>query len=317
MPTNLSRRQWLAGASTALGVGLTAGLSGPATAAAKEKPKDPFRYCLNTSTIRGQKLSLVEEVEIAAKAGYQGFEPWIHELENYKKNGGSLKDLGKRIRDRGLSVPSAIGFFEWVVDDAGRRKKGLEAARRSMELVQQVGGQRIAAPPVGATDQSGLDLLKAAERYRALLEAGAKIGVSPQVEVWGFSKSLGRLGETALVAVESGHPRACILADVYHLYKGGSGFVGLKQLGRSALQHFHMNDYPSDPPRAKITDAFRVYPGDGVAPLKAVLRDLRRLGFNGMLSLELFNPHYWKQDALKVARTGLQKMRAVVRSSLE
>ena len=40
------------------------------------------------------------------------------------------------------------------------------------------------------------------------------------------------------------------------------------------------------------------------------------MGFNGILSLELFNREYWTQDALTVARTGLEKMRAAVRSSL-
>jgi sugar phosphate isomerase/epimerase len=119
-----------------------------------------------------------------------------------------------------------------------------------------------------------------------------------------------------MVAIESGHPNACILVDVYHLHKGGSGFTGLKQLGPAALQVFHMNDYPANPPREKITDADRVYPGDGVAPLAAMLRDLHALGFRGLLSLELFNRGYWKQDALVVAKTGLEKMRAVVKKAL-
>ena len=52
-------------------------------------------------------------------------------------------------------MPSAIGFFEWIVDDDDRRKKGLEEARRSLDLVQQVGGKRLAAPPVGATNEAG------------------------------------------------------------------------------------------------------------------------------------------------------------------
>jgi sugar phosphate isomerase/epimerase len=77
-----------------------------------------------------------------------------------------------------------------------------------------------------------------------------------------------------------------------------------------------MNDYPADPPREKITDAHRVYPGDGVAPLVEMLRDLRRLGFSGFLSLELFNRDYWKQDALLVAKTGLAKMKAVAEQAL-
>ena len=45
------------------------------------------------------------------------------------RSGGSLEDLGKRFRDAGISVESAIGFFDWIVDDPERRRKGLEAAR--------------------------------------------------------------------------------------------------------------------------------------------------------------------------------------------
>src|SRR5262249_3165060 len=150
--------------------------------------------------------------------------------------------------------------------------------RRAMEMVQKIGGRRIAAPPAGATRQGDLNLLRAAERYRALLDIGDKIGVLPQVEGWGFSKALGRLGEAALLAMGSGHPRAGVLADVSPLYKGGSGFEGLKLLNSQALQVLHMNDSPAEPPRAIITDSSRVYPGDGVAPLKAMLRDLRHIG---------------------------------------
>ena len=282
-----------------------------------DKTADPFCYGLNTATLMGQKLSIVEEIEVASRAGYQALEPWVRELDQYVKDGGNLKDLGKRIADRGLSVESAIDFFEWIVDDDTQRKKGLENARRGMDMVKQIGGTRIAAPPAGATNRSDMPLLTVAERYRALLDIGTQIGVVAQVEVWGFSKTLSRLGEAACVAIESGHKEACILADVYHLYKGGSGFTGINLLNGSAMHVLHMNDYPADPPRAAITDAHRLYPGEGVAPLKMFLRDLRNIGFRGVLSLELFNKEYWKRDALAVARTGLEKMKAVVASSLE
>jgi sugar phosphate isomerase/epimerase len=151
-----SRRQWLAAASaTAAGA-----LAVPAPAA-EPNAEEPFRYSLNTSTIRGQKVPLPREVEIAARAGYHVIEPWINELDQYVKDGGSLKDLGKRITDHGLTVESAIGFAEWIVEDDGRRKKGLEQARRDMDLVHQIGGKRLAAPPVGATDRQGRLLFQA------------------------------------------------------------------------------------------------------------------------------------------------------------
>ncbi len=281
-------------------------------AAAAGGSKGQFLLGLNTSTIRGQKLSIVEEIELARKAGYQAMEPWIDELERYAASGGSLDDLAKRFRDAGISVESAIGFFDWVVDDEDRRRKGFESARRAMDLVRRIGGKRLAAPPVGATDRRMADMLPIADRYRSLLEVGDGIGVVPQVEVWGASKTLSRLGEAAQVALESHHPKACILPDVYHLYRGGSGFDGIALLGRESIHVFHFNDYPAEPPREKATDADRVYPGDGVAPLVGLLRNLASGGFHVTLSLELFNRKLWSKDPLEVIQTGLSKMKSLL-----
>jgi sugar phosphate isomerase/epimerase len=316
-PAALTRRQMLAVGGVAIGAGVVGGSCANAAAviaedreatADGERPR--FRYCLNTSTIRGEGLGIVEKVEIAAQAGYDAIEPWIREIEEYTKSGGTLPDLQKRIADAGLTVDSAIGFAPWIVDDDERRRQGLEQAKREMDLLRQIGGARIAAPPAGATEQSDLNLFRAAERYRALLEAGRSIGVTPQLEVWGFSKSLARLGEVAFVAIESGDPDACVLPDVYHIYKGGSEFTGLKLLAGQAIHVFHMNDYPAAPPRSEINDSHRVYPGDGVAPLAEIIDMLVSIGFDGTLSLELFNREYWERDPLEVARTGLEKMKA-------
>jgi len=276
-----------------------------------KSPIHPFIYCLNTATIRGQKLGIVKELEVASKAGYGAIEPWVGSLEDYVKSGGGLKELKQRISDAGLSVESAIGFSEWIAEDDAKRAQGLERAKRDMDMISQIGGKRLAAPPAGATGLPKLDLVSAAERYRVLLEAGESVGVVPQLELWGFSKNLNRLGECMCVAIETAHPKACVLADIFHLHKGGSDFQGIRLLGPSAIQVLHMNDYPSDPPRDKIDDSFRVYPGDGAAPLKEILRMLHDTGGQKVLSLELFNRKYWTEDALEVAKTGLNKMKAI------
>lgn len=310
--TQISRRQALAGGAL---LAAAASLFPQTVAAAggeSSSKKSPFVFCLNTGTLLGHKLGIVKEIEIASKAGYQAIEPWVDAIDRYAKAGGSLSELKQRIQDAGLTVESAIGFPEWVVDDDERRAKGLERARYEMDLVVRIGGQRLAAPPAGATDKPGLDLAKAAERYRALLELGDQIGVLPHLEVWGFSQNLNRLSICAQVAMETGHPKACILADVFHLYKGGSRFEGLNLLSGQAIQVFHMNDYPDDPPRDKINDGYRIFPGDGVAPLNSILHSLQAIGGRKVLSLELFNKKYWEQDALEVARTGLAKMKAAV-----
>jgi 2-keto-myo-inositol isomerase len=282
-----------------------------------------FGYCLNTSTIRdnGKPRPLTELIEVTRKAGYSAIEPWIVELEEFRKK-EKLSDARKRIADAGLVVPDAIGFAEWIVDDPARRKKGLEQAKRDMDLVQQIGGTRLAAPPVGATGSTNpkgdaknsnhlLDLVAAADRYRNLLELGKTMGITPIVELWGHSHNVNRLGQAVLIASECGLAGGGVLPDVYHLYKGGSDFNGLKLLSGHAVGIFHVNDYPQID-RTKIVDADRVYPGDGIAPLNEVFATLRQIGFNGFLSLELFNRDYWKQDPLVVARTGLEKLKSQV-----
>jgi 2-keto-myo-inositol isomerase len=272
----------------------------------------PFRYCLNLSTLRGHKLGIVKEVEIASKAGYEAIEPWVDSIQKYRDSGGDLKELRRRISDAGLTVEGAIGFPEWLADDEEKRAKGVERAKREMDLIAQIGGKRFAAPAAGATDLPRLDLVKAGERYRALLEEGDRIGIVPELELWGFSKNLSRLGECVWVAMETGHPKACVLADAFHMYKGGSDFHGMRLLGPTTLQVFHLNDYPAEPPREKIDDSFRVYPGDGIAPLPEIVRLLHATGGQKVLSLELFNRKYWAEDPLEVAKTGLAKMKGVV-----
>lgn len=275
---------------------------------------DPFKYCLNTSTIRGQNLPITKEIDIAARAGYTGIEPWLGKLNDYKKNGGSLKDLRNRINDHGLTIESAIGFAQWIVDDDTQRQQGMEDAKRDMDLLAQLGAKRIAAPPAGA--RGIVEPMAAAERYRTLLNAGDDIGVVPQIEMWGGNKSIGRVSTAIYIALEAGHPNACFLGDVYHTYKGGSDFDALKMLGPQALQVFHWNDYPANPTRENIGDGDRVYPGDGVAPITNIVKGFLQVGATPVLSLELFNKKYWAMPPLEAARIGIKKMKASVAPAL-
>jgi len=270
-----------------------------------------FRYSLNTSTIRGARLPLERELEIAAQAGYSAIEPWIEEIEAYQTAGGSLGELRRRINDLGLDVAGAVGFAEWIVADRAQRASGLERMKRDMEYVAALGGRHIAAPPIGAhqADHAHPSMDEAADRYRAILELGERTGVTPVLELWGFSATLSRLAEVVYVATATAHPNACVLLDSYHLYKGGSNFSGIRLLSGAALPVFHINDYPADPPRETIDDADRVYPGDGVAPLGELFRTLDAIGFRGYLSVELFNPSYWKLPPETVARQAIEKTR--------
>ncbi len=114
MTDAMTRRTFAGSIGAALAAGSTmqarAAEAPPQSAAAKrwQNGASPWPLCLDTATIR--PASLEEKIRIAAKAGFDPIEPWEAELHEYEQKGGSLADLGKRIRDAGLFVPSVIGL---------------------------------------------------------------------------------------------------------------------------------------------------------------------------------------------------------------
>ncbi len=281
---------------------------------AKKGVDSKFEYCLNTSTIKGQNLSLPDTLNIASRAGYSYVELWISDIKGYTGSGNSIASLKKILDDNKLKVANAIGFATWMVDEDEQRKKGFAQMEEEMNILAQLGCPRIAAPSSGVKNDKPLDLIKAGERYSLLLDLGRKTGVMPQLEFWGSSKTFYSLGQALMIMAAADDPDCRVLADVFHMYKGGSGFNGLKLLNGKVIEVFHMNDYVSSIPPDRQTDKDRVYPGDGAAPFDSILKDLSEMGGTKILSLELFNQEYYKKDPLDVAKTGIEKMRTLTDS---
>jgi 2-keto-myo-inositol isomerase len=315
----LSRRDLLGSAVAAFGATVASSTNAEAQAArpaARPRPvNEPFGYCLNTSTIRGNKLDIVGVVNAAAKAGFHAIEPWLTEIDAYTTAGGALKDLGKRIADAGLTVEGAIAFNAFLDDDDARRAASMERLKVDMDKVAQIGGKRIAVPP-GNSRAGAVSLDNAAKYYREALEMGEKAGVLPLLELWGTHPVLGPLSHGIYVTVAAGRADASLLLDVFHLYKSGTPFTALKQVNGASLHLMHLNDYPQAADPSTLNDGNRIYPGDGVAPFRQILRDLRDNGFRGHLSLELFNKEYWARSADENLKTAMEKIRATVRSAM-
>lgn len=293
--------------------GIVAGaMALPHVALSKEHSIRQFKFCLNTSTIRGQKIGLTKMIETAARAGFDSLELWVADVKEYKEKGGSMPALKKLLVDSHLTVEDAIGFAPWMVDDDAERAKGFAQMKDEMLLMAEIGCTRIAAPSAGVKADTQLDLFKVGERYKKLLDLGRETGVKPLLEFWGGSPVFYHFGQALMACAVANDPDVSILPDVYHLFRGGSDFDCLKMVDGNLIDVIHINDYPSSVPREQQNDSHRVYPGDGAAPYKQIITALANMGGYKVLSLEVFNEAYWKQDALTVCKTGLEKMKKVV-----
>ncbi|MGE4618758.1 MAG: sugar phosphate isomerase/epimerase, partial [Planctomycetota bacterium] len=312
-----TRRKFL---KNALTIPAVAALSNGNRAAAQPVDDSPgtspsvtrrWPLCLDTATLR--PTPLLDKIRFASEAGFDAIEPWDGELREYEKNGGDLVELGQRIRDAGLFVPSVIGLWNAIPATKEEWDKNLPETRNRMRMISAIGAEFVQVIPQPARPRAEFDPHWAAKRYRELIEIGLKdYNLKPALVFVNFLEGCRTLGQAAGIALDSGHPQARIIPDVFHMHIGGSGFGSLKKLRGDFIAIFQFNDAPATPVRDKLQDSHRVFPGDGILPLEQSIRDLAAINFEGCISLELYNPDYWKRDPLSVAREGFENTRTVI-----
>lgn len=318
MPKNtIDRRSLLAG-----GVATTAAVLGGVAAAQTQEPprrwqkgRSPWPLCMDTATIRPG--SLMNKIKFAAEAGFDAIEPWDGELRDYENNGGDLKELATLIKDAGLFVPSVIGLWNAIpaTDDAW--KEQLPKTRDRMRMASAVGAKYVQVIPQPQRPWQEFDLAWASAKYRELLEIGLNdYNLNPAMVFVEFLPGAARMGQAAAIALDADHPKAKIIPDVFHMYIGDSGFSGLRLIQGDFIAIFQFNDAPKQPAKGELQDKHRVFPGDGILPLQKCLQDLQAINYRGCISLELYNPEYWKRNLLDVAKEGHDKTLSVIETSL-
>lgn len=269
-----------------------------------------WTYCLNTSTI--QPASLSEKIKAAAQAGYQAIELWFSDVRAYQNEGGSLNDLIKMLEDNGLQVPSMIALHGWMDAYGDTYIKAMEECKGLLSLAASLGSKRVVASPSMRLEPSPLNVDEAAQRFGELMKMGREVGVLPMMEFLGFSPKVSRVDQAWEIVQRVNDPEATVVLDPFHLWRGGSSLDDVPDLMGDRIGILHFNDVPTGIPREVAGDDVRVMPGDGALPLKELIAEVKRRGYEGVISLELFNRSYWQQDPYEVAKIGLEKMRGVV-----
>lgn len=276
-----------------------------------QKGVSPWPVCLDTATIR--PASLRDKVKIAARAGYDAIEPWDGELQKFEAEGGKLKDLGKEIKDLGMFVPSVIGLWNAIPPTQELFEKSLKDTRNRMRMGADIGAEHIQTIANNAGENYNHKWM--ASRYRDILEIGLKEYQIHPALVFVKYQPVKTMGQAMGIIMDSDHPSAMMIPDTYHMYISEGGFESLKLVNGKSIAIFQFSDAPASPAVAELGDSHRVYPGDGILPLPQILRDLKASGFRKCISLELYNPEYWKQDLQKVAETGLAKTLEVIKKA--
>jgi sugar phosphate isomerase/epimerase len=261
-----------------------------------------MKAALNAITIKNAPL--LEKIRAAGEAGYGGIGLWADELQKFRAENGSLERVKAALQAARLEVVEicAIGGWMWAAPEA--REKKFASCEETFRLAQEVGSPVVIAC---ASEGEGSPA-QAVEDYAVVCDLASDYGVTPALEFIGPFRMVKDVATAWAIVREANRPNAALLVDTFHYYRGSSRLEDLAQVPGGKVALVHINDVV-DLPREQLNDGHRVLPGEGVLNLDDILGVLERQGYQGYLSLELFNEELWGRPAAEVARRGRESLR--------
>jgi 2-keto-myo-inositol isomerase len=253
------------------------------------------------------------DVQIAGQAGYDVLEITATKLDKYLQSHSVSQArnliLGAKLRAHAINSIEKINF-----QNAVGHKLVLDRTRQLAEYSQTLSCPWLVSVPgpgpAGAKWNEIRDNTVAS--LREMCDAAKPFGVGIAFEFLGFAWCTVRtVAQSREIFESTDRANLGIVIDTCHYYAGGSTLDSIRAVDAKKLAIFHINDVEKMP-KEKIEDANRLFPGDGVIPLKEIITAIRGIGYDGVASVEIFRPEYWARDPLSVAKEAFEKSKRVL-----
>ena len=265
-----------------------------------------FTLCLNTSTIRPQPL--LEKIRLTAEAGFAGVELWLNDIYEFIGQGGEVRDVERAVADHGLIVPCTIAMRAWAEASEEEYPILLDEAKRRLELAHRIGSPYLVCSP--PREPCNFDQI--VRRYADLLELGRQVGCKPTFEYISFFRSTASLQQAWDVVQQVNDPDATLILDAFHTWNTNSPQELMREIPVERISHYHIDDAARHIPAGQQRDPNRVMLGEGCIDLRREIQILREIGYQGTVSLELFNPELWQRNPADVLREGFDRMQELL-----
>jgi 4-hydroxyphenylpyruvate dioxygenase len=234
-----------------------------------------------------------------ARAGIRAVEPDLGKVREFaeKESPARARQL---LDDLGLQAVSCSN--QLFLEESGPRRAGaIEDLKWKVELAEVIGADRMVAPSAASEPHTVADYPQVIANLREAAEIARPHNVTLMVEHTRLSTLINNLRTALTVVREADHPNLRVMLDTFHFWSGMSKFEDLELLREGELHHLHFEDIPAEPPLEMFGQQSRVFPGEGIAPLRRIVEALQRKGYSGPASLELFDPKVQATDPYAVA----------------
>ncbi|RCK26963.1 bifunctional sugar phosphate isomerase/epimerase/4-hydroxyphenylpyruvate dioxygenase family protein [Thalassospira lucentensis] len=248
---------------------------------------------------------LQEKLDAIAAAGFDGVEIFENDLLSFD---GSPADVGKTIRDLGLKLVTFQPFRDFEGMPEPQRTRAFERAERKFDLMEELGTDLLmVCSNVSPQSLGGLD--RAAKDLAELGDRAAKRELRIAFEALSWGKHISDYRDSWEVVRRANHPNVGLVLDTFHIIARKVPLDAISSIPGDKIFLVQVADAPTlemDP--LSWSRHFRCFPGQGDFPLGDFMRNLAMTGYDGPLSLEIFNDQFRSSSTKNVAKDGLRSL---------
>ncbi|ALV32344.1 sugar phosphate isomerase/epimerase and 4-hydroxyphenylpyruvate domain-containing protein [Streptomyces sp. CdTB01] len=250
-----------------------------------------MRTSIATVSLSG---SLTEKLTAASRAGFDGVEIFENDL---LASPLGPEEIRARCADLGLTVDlyQPLRDIEAVPEEEFARN--LRRARHKFELMRRLGADTVlvcsSVHPL-ATDDDAL----AAEQLSRLADLAQDFGVRVAYEALAWGRHVSTYDHAWHVVETAGHPALGTCLDSFHILSRGSDPKGIEDIPGEKIFFLQLADAPLLAMDVlQWSRHYRCFPGQGGFDVAGLVRHVLRTGYDGPLSLEVFNDVFRQAEA--------------------
>jgi 4-hydroxyphenylpyruvate dioxygenase len=249
--------------------------------------------------------TLNEKLEAIAAARFTGVEIFENDLLSFD---GAPAQVGRRIKDLGLTAVTFQPFRDFEGMPEPLRAKAFSRAERKFDLMGELGCDllmicsNVSPDAVGGIDRAAAD-------FRALGELAAKRGVRVAFEALAWGRHINDYRDAWEVVRRADHPAVGLTLDSFHILARGTDLNAMRTIPKERIFLVQVADAPKlNMDYLSWSRHYRCFPGQGELAIDAFMDALQVTGFDGLVSLEIFNDSFRAGSAHYVAIDGQRSL---------
>lgn len=248
---------------------------------------------------------LSEKLAAIAAAGFRVVEIFENDLVSYN---GTPADLRKELSALDLDVVTFQPFRDFEGMPEPQRQKTFDRAERKFDLMQELGCDLLmVCSNVSPDSVGGID--RAAADFRELGERAAKRGFRVAFEALAWGRHINDYRDAWEVVRRADHPAVGLVLDSFHTFARKTEIKSMRSIPGDRIFLVQLADAPwLDMDVLSWSRHFRCFPGQGDMPLLDFMQALRATGYDGALSLEIFNDQFRAGSPRSVAVDGMRSL---------